>query len=369
MNSAVSTSSPLPDPAPSPALTGSRLLNLLLPAGGVAIVLALSHLAPLWVFIFAALGLIPAAAVLGHTTQELSAQLGPLAAGLLEATLGNASELILGIAALRAGLVEVVKASLTGSIVSNLLMVLGLAMLMGGLGREKQQIDRNVASTNATTLFLAAVGLIVPAVFSLAIYGRLEAGRPGIESLSLWTAAILIVIYLISLYFQLRTSRAPLAARRPRSRSRRTVLTLAAAVAMIAILSELLVAELQIAQHAFHGTDIFWGGVVFALIGNAAEHAVAVSAARRDEMDLAMAIGVGSSLQIALLMAPLLVFLSLLLGHPMSLVFSGIEVVAVVLSAVMVGMIAQDGETNWLEGAQLLAVYAILVVGFYFVPV
>jgi len=329
--------------------------------------LALAHAPGLWVFVFAASGLVPLAAVLGHATQTLAARVGPLAAGILQGTLGNASELILGIVALQAGLVEVVKASLTGSIISNLLLVMGTAILLGGLRREKQFINRTVASTNATTLFLAAVGLVVPAVFSLGVYGELGPYHAGAEYLSLGTAVILIAVYAVSILFQFRSA-PPRAEAAPPGRRRGPAATMLGAVVMIAILSELLVRELQSAQHAFHGTDLFWGGVVFALIGNAAEHAVAVSAARRDEMDLAMAIGVGSSLQIALLLAPALVFLSLLFGHPMTLVFSGIEVAAVVLSTVMMGMIAADGETNWLEGAQLIAVYAILVIGFYFVP-
>ncbi|HWG38556.1 MAG TPA: hypothetical protein VN690_12640 [Terriglobales bacterium] len=348
-------------------LSGSRALDASLLAGAVAIVLSLAHGPGLWIFVFAAWGLVPLAAVLGQGTQALSARSGPLAAGILQGTLGNASELILGVVALRAGLVEVVKASLTGSIISNLLLVMGMAMLLGGLRREKQFINRTVASTNATTLFLAAVGLVVPAVFSLGVYGELGPYHAGSEYLSLGTAVILIAVYVVSLIFQFRSA-APRAGAVPAGRRRGPATTMFCAVIMIAILSELLVGELQVAQHAFHGTDLFWGGVVFALIGNAAEHAVAVSAARRDEMDLAMAIGVGSSLQIALLLAPALVFLSLLLGHPMTLVFSGIEVAAVVLSTVMMGMIAADGETNWLEGAQLIAVYAILVIGFYFVP-
>lgn len=351
-------------------LTGSRGMDFLLPAGLVAVALALAGRVPLLVFVFAAIGLVPLAAVLGHGTQALAARLGPLAAGLIEATLGNASELILGIVALRAGLVEVVKASLTGSIICNLLMVLGLAMLLGGRGRRAQRLNRRVASTNTTMLFLAAVGLVVPGVFALGVFGQLGGERPVIEHLSLWTAAILIVIYAVSLLFQLRTSPQPdmVGGERPPRRPGLALIMLGAVV-LIAVLSELLVGELQIAKQAFHGTDLFWGGIVFALIGNAAEHGVAVSAALRDQMDLAMAIGVGSSLQIALLLAPLLVFVSLLLGHPMSLVFSAIEIIAVVLSVVMVGMIAADGETNWFEGAQLLAVYAILVAAFYFVPV
>ncbi|MGH9466925.1 MAG: calcium:proton antiporter [Terriglobales bacterium] len=348
-------------------LSGARGLDLLLAAAVAAIVLAVSGASPLWVFILSAVGLIPLAAMLGGATDELAGRMGPLAAGIVQSTLGNASELILGLTALQAGLVEVVKASLTGSIISNLLLVLGMAILFGGLKFKRQTINKSIAASNATLLFLAAVGLVVPAVFSLGVYGELGGPHPGLERLSLWTAGVLIVMYGVSLYFQLRS--APPGVRESAGGGwGRPVVRMLTAVVLIAILSELLVNELRVAQAAFHGTDLFWGGVVFALIGNAAEHGVAVMAARRNEMDLAMAIGVGSSLQIALLLAPLLVFVSLWYGHPMSLVFTGIEVVAVVLSTVMVGMIAADGETNWLEGAQLIAVYAILVAGFYFVP-
>jgi Ca2+:H+ antiporter len=359
---------PSEPPPPRSRLTGARALDALLPAGVVAIALALFHFPPLWTFLFAAVGLVPAAALLGRATEELAARLGSVAAGLVQATLGNASEFILGIVALRAGLVEVVKASLAGSIISNLLLILGMSMLLGGFRRARQRIDRDLARTNAATLFLAAVGLVVPAVFALSVYGDLGTNRPAVERMSEWTAAILILVYIASLRYQFDTARPARRRRTAHGRRRGPLAAMAVITAYIVLLSELLVGGLQSAQQVFHGTDLFWGGVVFAIIGNAAEHAVAVSAARRDDMDLAMAIGVGSSLQIALLLAPALVFLSLAFGHPMSLVFSGIEVVAVVLSTILVGMIASDGETNWFEGAQLLAVYAILVVGFYFAP-
>src|SRR6185312_5115407 len=232
----------------------------------------------LWVFVLAAGGLIPLAAVLGEATVDLAGRTGPLAAGLLQSTLGNASELILGITALRAGLLDVVKASLVGSIISNLLLVLGLAMLFGGWGRRRQTVDREVASSNTTMLFLASVGLIVPAVFSLGVFGRLGAASPAIESLSLWTALILIVIYVVSVVYQLRAA-APVVPRGAVVAAGRTrpVMIMLASVVWIAALSELLVGELHTAQAAFHGTDLFWGGVVFALIGNAAEHGVAVT--------------------------------------------------------------------------------------------
>ena len=381
-------------------LTGSRPLDALLPASAVAIVLALTHAHLLVEFLFAGLGLVPLAAVLGHSTDAVAARTGPLLAGLLQATLGNASELILGIVALRAGLIVVVQASLAGSILSNLLLVLGLAVLAGGWGRQRQRLNAAVASTNIAMLFLAAVGLIVPAAFSFSAFGRLGGARlgatpPVLLHLSLWTAAILILIYVVSLSFQLRIDVQPSAAAAQREQATRGEIVSAAtvrgagstpataapsqpfaqalglmlgAVILIAILSELLVDGLQVAKAAFHGTDLFWGGIIFALIGNAAEHAVAITAAMHDEMDLAMAIGVGSSLQVALLLAPVLVFVSIALGHPMTLVFSGLEIIAVVLSVVLVALMVQDGETNWLEGAQLLAVYAILAAAFYMFP-
>jgi Ca2+:H+ antiporter len=342
--------------------------------------------AHMWLFVLAAIGLIPCAVVLGRATQALAARMGPLAAGLLEATLGNASELILALVALRAGLVEVVKASLTGSIICNLLLVLGLAMIAGGKGRKRQTINRTTAGTHTTMLVVAAVGLIIPGVFGQlgdAGFGAV-AGNMAVEVLSKWTAAVLIVIYATGLFYQLRFAGAPgpsfepmppLAEARKRPLPRplqeplaAPLMKMAAAVLGISLLSEVLVRELAGAQRIFHGSDLFWGGVIFAIIGNAAENAIAVGAARRDDMDLAMAIGVGSSLQIALLLAPALVFVSLLMGHPMTLVFSGVEVVAVVLAVVIVAMSASDGETNWFEGAELLAVYAILAAAFYLVP-
>ncbi|HXR98803.1 MAG TPA: calcium/proton exchanger [Terriglobales bacterium] len=341
--------------------------------------------ADMWLFVLAAIGLIPCAVVLGRATQAVAARVGPLAAGLLEATLGNASELILALAALRAGLVEVVKASLTGSIICNLLLVLGLSMIAGGKGRKRQTINRTVAGTHTTMLVVAAVGLVIPGVFGRLQDMTVPAGSVmAVEMLSEWTAAVLIVIYAISLYYQLRFAGAPgpsfepipptskvgkraLPTTRPAPLAK-PLMMMAGAILGISLLSEVLVRQLSGAQLAFHGSDLFWGGVVFAVIGNAAENAIAIGAARRNDMDLSMAIGVGSSLQIALLLAPALVFISILMGHPMTLVFSGVEVVAVVLAVMIVAMIAADGETNWFEGAELLAVYAILAAAFYLVP-
>lgn len=364
MNPSPPTSVFPPRPA-RPAWSGSRWLDGLLPAGAVAVALALAGRAPVVVFLCAAVGLIPLAAVLGNATQDLAARSGPMAAGLLEATLGNASELILGLLALRAGLVEIVKASITGSIISNLLLVLGLAMVTGGRGRRRQVLDRSLVAAYSTMLFLAAVGLIVPGVFALGAFGETAGAAAAQQRLSLWTAGVLIVIYLVSIRYELGATPPPPASER---RSGNALLVMTAAMAAIAVLSELVVRQLGAARAVFHGGDLFWGGIVFALVGNAAEHVAAIAAARRNQMDLAVAISIGSSLQIALLLAPVLVFCSLALGHPMSLVFTSIEIVAVVLSTAIVALITSDGETNGLEGAQLLAVYAILAAAFYLVP-
>lgn len=355
-----------------PLRTGQWWLDLLLPAVPVALGLAWLGRSPLAVFVFAALGLVPLAGVLGASTEALAGWTNPTVGGLLNATMGNAAELIVGLIALRSGHLEVVKASLSGSIIGNLLLVLGLSLLAGGMGREKQEFSRTVASTNCTMLFIAAVGLIMPAVYDLSVFGHLSEGPPILEHLSLWTAAILMFTYLMGLLFTLKTHRALFASasgHQPPEMSRnRAIVSLLLGTALIALLSELLMRELQVAQQAFGFTDFFMGVVVVALVGNAAEHSTAITMARKNQIELAMTIGVGSSTQIALFVAPLLVFVSLLMGHPMSLVFNAFEIVAVVLSVLVVQMISSDGETNWLEGAQLLAIYLLLVVAFYFVP-
>lgn len=356
-----------------PLRTGQVWLDLLLPAVPLALVLAWLHINPLAVFIFSALGLVPLAGVLGVSTEAMAAWTNPSVGGLLNATMGNATELIVGLVALQSGHTEVVKASLSGSIIGNLLLVLGLSLLAGGIGREKQEFSRTVASTNCTMLFIASVGLIMPAVFDLAVFGHLGEERPILEHLSLWTAAILMLTYLVGLLFTLKThrvlfSRARAAGEEPEISRNQALVRLALATILIAILSELLMRELHVAQQAFGFTDFFMGVIVVALVGNAAEHTTAITAARHDQVELAMTIGVGSSTQIALFVAPVLVFTSVAMRRPMSLVFNAFEIAAIVLSVVAVQMISQDGESNWLEGAQLLAIYLLLAVAFYFVP-
>ena len=360
--------------------SAGQLWLLLLSFVPLAIVAELLHWGPLAVFLLAALAIVPLAGLMGDATEQLATRLGAGVGGLLNATFGNAAELIIAWMALRRGLYGVVKASLTGSIIGNCLLVLGAAVLVGGLGRERQTFDRAAAAIGSTLLGLAAIGLVVPAVFHLTAEGAVARGTlPQLREeqiehgLSLAIACVLLMIYGLSLLFSLRTHRhlyvgqatPDLAPARPR----RAALVLLLATAGVAWMSELLVGAVEGASHALGLTQVFVGVIVVAVIGNAAEHSTAVMMAARNKMDLAMHIAIGSSSQIALFVAPVLVIASRFLGTgPMDLRFTGFEVLAVGLAVAVVNLVAQDGETHWLEGALLLAVYLVLGIAFYFLP-
>jgi len=322
-------------------------------------------------FLAAAVAVIPLAGLLGHATEEVAARLGPTAGGLLNGTLGNAGEMIIALLALRAGHLEVVQASLSGSIVGNLLLVFGLAIFLGGLKREKQTFSRAAAGMNVTMLFLAVVALVTPAVFNLAAFGKIQHQGRAVESLALWTSFVLIAIYLASFVMTFRTHRAwfrgeahSVATVRPSS----ALTMLGVATLGIVVCSEILVGAIEQASRALRLTELFVGVIVVAVVGNAAEHSTAILMARKNQVDAALAIAVGSSTQIAMLVAPVLVFVSFAFGTPMTLVFHPLEIAAVVLSVLIIHMVALDGEANWFEGLELLAVYAMLGLGFYFLP-
>lgn len=333
------------------------------------------------IFACSALAIVPLAGMMGEATEELGARLGAGAGGLLNATFGNAAELILALVALRAGHIEVVKASLTGSIIGNALLVLGVAMIAGGARRERQTFDRAAASASSTLLTLAAIGLVVPAVFHYVselerAEGTLSPVRQATSEhgLSLFIAIVLFITYLLSLLFALRTHKhlyagGPAEPAHGAVDTRRALLTLLAATGLIAWMSELLVGAVEAATHALGLTEVFVGVIVVAIVGNAAEHSTAVIVAMRDKMDLALNIAIGSSIQIALFVAPVLVFASHVLApRPMDLRFSPFEVLAVLAAVGAVNLVSQDGESNWLEGALLVAVYLVLAVAFYFLP-
>lgn len=323
------------------------------------------------VFVASALALVPLAAVLGRATEEVAVFTGPQVGALLNATLGNAAELIITIAALRAGLVDVVKASLAGSIIGNILVVLGLSLLVGGLKHGTQTFDARNSSTNATMMALAVIALTIPAIFALGDEG-LRPNDHDIALLSDGLAVVLIVVYVLYLVFSLRqqtpeetawqehdaaTMRLPVA----------VGLLIGATVATVAM-SELLVGALEPTAEAWGLTDLFIGVMLVPLVGNIAEHVVAVKFAHANKMDLSLGIAVGSGLQIALFVTPVLVLVGVLIGQPMTLIFNAYELAALVGAALIAVIVSVDGESNWLEGAELLALYTMLGIAFFFVP-
>jgi Ca2+:H+ antiporter len=360
-----------------------RILLVFVPAAAIAEAM---HASPLVVFLLASLAIVPLAGAMGEATERIASRLGAGVGGLLNATFGNAAELIIALAALRQGLDAVVKASLTGSILGNALLVLGASILAGGLKRERQTFDRSAAAAGSTLLALAAIGLVVPALFhsvaETAVRDRMLSGAREIaleRSLSLEIAVVLFVAYGLSLLFSLRTHRHLYAGQSgegahgaeadPPAKPTRAIATLLVATALVAWMSEILVGAVAEASHALGLTEVFVGVIVVAVIGNAAEHSTAIQAAWKNQMDLAMNIAIGSSIQIALFVAPVLVFASYLMpGGPMDLRFTTFEVLSVAIAVGVVTLVAQDGESNWLEGALMLAVYAVLGLAFFFLP-
>jgi Ca2+:H+ antiporter len=348
-------------------------LNLLFVFIPIALVLEFLHTEPTAVFLASALAIIPLAGLMGKATEHLTSHVGAGIGGLLNASLGNAAELIIALAALREGLHDVVKASITGSILGNILLVLGAAMTAGGFRHQQQRFNRTAAGMGASLLLLAAIGLVVPALFHLTA----STGGAKIErELSLEIAVILFIIYVLNLVFSLKTHHHLFsgeadvmheAGERPWSR-RRSIGVLTGVTVAVAVMSEMLVGAIEPAARQLGLTQVFVGVILVALVGNAAEHSTAVLVAMKNKMDLALGIAVGSSLQIALFVAPMLVFASYLFGRPMDLIFTPFEVAAVTIAVLAVGYVSSDGESNWMEGVMLLGVYLILALAFYFLP-
>ncbi len=347
----------------------------------VPIVIGMEFLAPenhTLIFIASCLAILPLAGWMGKATEHLAERTGEGIGGLLNATFGNAAELIIAFFALRKGLYDVVKASLTGSIIGNILLVLGLSIFAGGVKFKSQNFNASGARIQATMLTLAAIAMIVPAAFH---HLGGPAGLPSERTLSTEISIVLLATYMASLLFSLHTHKQWFMghgkeagiveegeAHKPWS-MQRSFLVLGVSTALIAWVSEILIGSVEEAARSFGMTSIFVGVIVVAIVGNAAEHSTAILVAMKNRMDLSIGIAVGSSLQIALFVAPLLVLLSYAFGpRPMDLVFTPAEVLAVFVSVLIAGQIASDGESNWLEGVQLLAVYIILGMIFYFLP-
>jgi Ca2+:H+ antiporter len=354
---------------------------LLVPFIPLAIALDLANASAAVIFFTAALGIIPTAALMGLATEELAARSGPGIGGLLNVTFGNAPELIIALFALAEGLQEVVKASIVGSILGNILLVLGGAMLVGGIGRDRQRFNATAANVQSLMLFLAAAALVMPAIFEM-VEGtglpsvnaeRVDYGST-VEHLSLAVALVLAGTYVAGLVFSLRTHRDLFNPPDERTEettfgwsARRSVAMLAIAGIAVGVMSEVLVGSISETSESIGLSEFFIGVIVVAIVGNAAEHWVAVLVAYKNKMNLAVNIAIGSSAQVALFVAPVLVFASFLIGpEPMALVFNGFELGAVLLAVLIANYVTHEGESTWFEGVQLLAVYLILGLAFGF---
>ncbi len=334
----------------------------------------LVHANAVYIFAVSAAAIVPLAGLMGKATEKIAERFGAGIGGLLNATFGNAAELIIAVIALRAGLPDLVKASITGSIIGNVLLVFGLSVLAGGLKYRLQTFNRTAASLGATMLVLSAIALVIPAIFHQVALGGAAAAE---RELSFEIAVVLIVTYALSLLFALKTH-PHLYAGEPSSRGSggdktwptgKSAGVLLGATALVAWMSELLIGSVEATARRLGMNEIFVGVVLVAVVGNAAEHSTAVLMALRNKMDLAIHVAVGSSIQVALFVAPVLVFLSYGIGPgPIDLRFTTLEVVAVAVSVGTIALIANDGESNWMEGVQLLAVYVILGMAFFFLP-
>jgi Ca2+:H+ antiporter len=324
------------------------------------------------IFVASAVAILGLAYVIGLSTERLGAITGPQAGAVLNATFGNIAELIIAFFALAAGQLEVVKASITGSIIGNLLLVLGVSLLVGGLRHGIQRFDEKIAGLDSTLLVLAVIGLFIPAVF-VASSSRLQAEQGSAARIeeSVVIAIVLLALYVVNLVYRFRHARdvpevAALAEEGgPRWTARSAVVVLAASAVLLAVLSEELVGAIDPFIASFALTPFFVGVIVIPTIGNLAEQLVAVRLAFTNRIEFSIAVAIGASLQIALFVAPVLVFLGLVVNQPMDLVFAPLEVAAVAVAVGIAALISLDGESNWLEGSLLLGVYIILAVSFY----
>jgi Ca2+:H+ antiporter len=335
------------------------------------------------IFITAALAILPLAAWMGTATEEIAVVVGPILGGFLNATFGNATELIIALVALNAGLIDVVKASITGSIIGNLLLVMGLSMLLGGIRYKEQTFESVVARVNASSMNLAVIAILLPTAMNYTSAGISE---KTVQNLSLAVAIVLILVYALTLLFSMKTHAylyevgvidvegiegiegiEEVSHEKPNIWLWTGVLL--ACTLLVAFESELLVSSLEVATSKLGLSALFTGVILVPIIGNAAEHATAVTVAMKNKMDLSMSVAVGSSMQIALFVAPVLVIAGWVIGQPMDLDFNPFELVAVAVSVLIANSISSDGKSNWLEGTLLLAAYTVLGFAFYFHPV
>lgn len=325
------------------------------------------HVKPAWIFVMSAFAIIPLAGFMGKATEEISFYAGPRAGGFLNATFGNATEMIISFFALKAGLFDVVKASIAGAVIGNILLVLGASMFIGGLKYKSQHFNKKIVESSSSMLLFSVIGLCVPAIFTHTVDSSLLNTR--YEGLSVIVAAIMLLIYVLSLIFSFYTHKDIYSVDHadesaPEWSSGKAIAVLAGTTVFIGFESEILVSTLEPMTKAFGMSEFFAGIILIPIIGNAAEHSTAVVMAAKNKMDVAVEIAVGSSLQIVLFVTPVLIFASLLF-KPMSIIFNEFELISLIVSVLIANKVSGDGESNWLEGIQLLAVYMIIAVSFF----
>lgn len=348
-----------------------KLLKILLIFIPLSIIGEIMHFSPTVNFLLSALAIVPLAGMMGEATEEISCYTGPKIGGFLNATFGNATELIISFFALKSGLFDVVKASIAGSVIGNTLLVLGASMLLGGLKYKSQKFNKKVIEVSASMLLFAVIGLSVPAIFTHTISQDLL--NTKYEGLSIFVAVIMFIIYILSLIFSFVTHKDIYAVsdgdeslEKAKWTLKKSILVLGVSTLLIALESEILVGAVEPMTKSLGLSEFFVGIIIIPIIGNAAEHSTAIVMALKNKMDVAVEIAIGSSLQIILFVAPVLIFLSLIFT-PMSIVFNQFELAALIVSVLIVNRVANDGESNWLEGVQLLAVYVIIAAAFFIV--
>lgn len=345
-----------------------KVLKYMLVFVPISFIAEFMHVSPSIMFILAALSIIPLAGLMGEGTEEISFYSGPKIGGFLNGTFGNATELIISFFALKEGLFEVVKSSIAGSVIGNVLLVLGASMLFGGLKYKTQPFNKKVVEVSSSMLLFAVIGLCIPALFTHTVDPALLNTR--YEGLSIFVAVIMIIIYILSLVFSFYTHKHIYTVNteeeggRAKWSLKKAIFVLVAATVLIAIESEFLVSGIESVTESLGLSEFFVGIILIPIIGNAAEHSTAIAMAMKNKMDVALEIALGSSLQIILFVTPVLIFLSLLFT-PMSIEFNIFELIALIVAVLIANRVSNDGESNWLEGVQLLAVYAIIAASFF----
>ena len=377
-------------------LSKSSVIYFLLIFVPITIILEYIHAEQLILFVVAAISLIPLAKLIGDSTEHLASHYGATLGSLLNVTFGNAAEIIIAIVAINAGLLELVKASITGAILGNILLIFGLSIMTSGFKFKEQFFNKENVGMQASMLFLAIIGLTIPTILATTVLNpEVELNQTKIQFLSDALAFLLLAVYIAGLIFTFFTHKHLFTTKlvdqdvnrivikgknnnieeNPQQleihkewSKKKSFILLGLSMAGVIVISEILVGSIEVVTAEFGFGELFVGAIIIGIVGNAAEHSSAILLARKGKMDLSIGIAAGSGTQIALFVVPILVIAGILLNRPFTLVFTGFEIVSVLLAAIIMNLIAHDGKSNWFEGVMLIAVYIIIAIGFFFIP-